>query len=310
MIGAVVSRLGETPRLSDFPEPRPVPGAGIVSVLAAGLNPSDRLFADGVIGSLPLPRVVGNEGVGHIDGRRVYFERTVPPHGALAPLALTQLDRMIDVRDDIDDVTAVTLGISSLAAWVSLEHTSRVEVGDHVLVLGASGPVGQAAVFAARLLGAGRVVAAARHRPSVERLLSLGVADAIVVLDGVDDGGALRASTDRGFDVVVDPLFGEPLVAALQASAERARVLELGMSASDVATIPWVALRGRTLFGYSNLDVDPELKRSAYLRMMKHAAEGEFSIVAETAPFADIARVWHRVRAAPHSKLVVLPSAG
>ena len=82
MIGAVVSRSGETPRLRDFPEPRLVPGAGIVSVLAAGLNPSDRLYADGVIGSLPLPRVVGNEGVGVINGRRVYFERTVPPHGA------------------------------------------------------------------------------------------------------------------------------------------------------------------------------------------------------------------------------------
>jgi NADPH:quinone reductase-like Zn-dependent oxidoreductase len=251
-----------------------MPGAGIVSVLAAGLNPSDRMYADGVIGSLPLPRVVGNEGVGLISGRRVYFERTLPPHGALAPRALTQLDTMIDVRDDIDDVTAVTLGISSLAAWVSLEHTARVEVGERVLVLGASGPVGQAAVYAARLLGAGRVVAAARHQPSLKRLLDLGVADAVVVLDGVDDASALRASTDRGFDVVVDPLFGEPLVAALHASAERARVLELGMSAGDVAAIPWLALRGRTLFGYSNLDAAPETKRLAYVRMMKHAAAG------------------------------------
>ena len=308
MIGAVVSRLGETPRLRDFPEPQLVPGAGIVSVLAAGLNPSDRLYADGVIGSLPLPRVVGNEGVGLINGRRVYFERTVPPYGALAPRALTQLETMIDVRDDLDDVTAVTLGISSLAAWVSLEHTARIEAGEHVLVLGASGPVGQAAVYAARLLGAGRIVAASRHEPSVKRLLNLGVADAIVVLDGVDDASALCSSTDRGFDVVVDPLFGEPLVAALHASTERARVVELGMSAGDVAAIPWLALRGRTLFGYSNLNVAAEIKRSAYVRMMKHAAKGELSIAAETVPLADIESGWQRIRAAPHCKLVVLPT--
>jgi len=80
------------------------------------------------------------------------------------------------------------------------------------------------------------------------------------------------------------------------------------MSAGDVAAIPWLALRGRTLFGYSNLDVAAEIKRSAYVRMMKHAAKGELSIAAETVPLADIESGWQRIRAAPHCKLVVLPT--
>ena len=65
--------------------------------------------------------------------------------------------------DGLDPALAVCLGVSGLAAWLGLEWRGRLAAGETVLVLGASGVVGQIAVQAAKLLGAGRVVAAARN---------------------------------------------------------------------------------------------------------------------------------------------------
>ena len=87
--------------------------------------------------------------------------------------------------DGVNDGVAVALGISGLAAWLALTWRARLKPGEHVLVLGASGVLGQIAVQAAKALGAARVVAAARSQEGLERCLALG-ADAAVVLDDSD----------------------------------------------------------------------------------------------------------------------------
>src|SRR5258705_14009069 len=101
MKGAVLKETGEIPQYVDFPEPSgDLPGV-IVEVRAAGLNPSDRAWADGTLKSdFPLPRVVGNEGVGTIEGRRVYFERSIPPYGSFAPRAVTKGEDVIPLADE------------------------------------------------------------------------------------------------------------------------------------------------------------------------------------------------------------------
>ncbi len=106
-----------------------------------------------------------------------------------------------------------------------------------MLVLGASGVLGQIAVQAAKLLGAARVVAAARSREGLERCLELG-ADAAVGLDQDDLAGALAAAGEGRIDVVLDPLFGEPFAAALGAASFGARVVQVGASAGAEATVP------------------------------------------------------------------------
>jgi len=79
-----------------------------------------------------------------------------------------------------------------------------------VLVLGATGTVGNTAVQAAKVLGAGRVVAAARGGERLERMRGRG-ADAVVELDGEEDlPAALKGATGGGADVIVDPLLGPP----------------------------------------------------------------------------------------------------
>ena len=228
MMAVVVRDAGAAPVLEDFDEPVAGDGQTVVDVLAAGLNPVDLAL----MGSGPLPAVPGNEGVARLaGGGRAYFERAIAPFGSFAPRALVATELPIPLPDDLSTADALAIGIAGLAGWLALERAAELAAGESVLVLGASGAVGQIAVQAARLLGAGRVVAAARELGSVGDL----GADAVVELTG-DYRAALREASGEGFDVVVDPLFGEPLEAALTATAPGARLVSLGASAGSTVT--------------------------------------------------------------------------
>ena len=178
-----------------------------------------------------------------------------------------------------------------------------------MLILGASGVVGQIGVQAAKLLGAGRVVAAARDEAALARAGELG-ADELVPLDGDDLAGALRsASGGDGFDLVLDPLWGEPAVAAIGAMKPFGRVVTLGQSAAAEATIASVALRSRPvdLLGYTNYTAPDEVKAAAYERMAAHAARGEIRVAIERLGLDDVQAAWERQGSSPHAKLVFVP---
>lgn len=300
-----IESVGGIPVIRELPIPVAPDGMVVVEVRAAGLNPSDQLFASGRRGDLPVPRVIGNEGVGILNDQRVYFERSVVPYGAFAEYAVVDPLRVTVLDDTINDTMAVTLGISSLAGWVPLEVVARLQPGERVLVLGASGPVGQAAVQAAHLLGAGHVVAAARHLPSMQRLMERGVINEIVDLGRDDFAEELKRVSLGGFNVVVDPLFGRFFAAGLRATAPGARVVSIGRSAEDATTLPWIDLHERAVYGYSNLTTAHEIKAKAYRRMMDHAAAGRFEIDAETMALDDIEVAWHCLAAGPHRKVVL-----
>jgi NADPH2:quinone reductase len=301
--------IGAIPQYADYPEPTgDLPGV-TVEVRAAGLNPSDRAWADGTIESdFPLPRVVGNEGVGLLDGRRVYFERSIPPFGSFGQRAVTNRDDVIFLDDEIEDCGAVTIGIAGISAWVSLETAARLQPGEAVLVLGASGTLGRVAVHAARLLGASRVVAAARHRPSLDELVASGVADAAVQLGSDDDEQALRDASGAGFDVVLDVLFGRYIAIALSLTNFKGRVVTVGRNAGHEATIPQKYLQGKSIIAYTNFWYPPSVKRAAYQRMMRHVIAGEITIPYRAEPLSDVASVWSEsITTSPHQKIIFVP---
>jgi NADPH:quinone reductase-like Zn-dependent oxidoreductase len=304
MRAAVLYEIGGVPVPSDFPEPPAFEGHETAEVLIAGLNPVDLYIAAGAYGPVEVPCVVGREGVAILpDDRRVYFTVDVPRYGSLAERAPVDPAAAFTVPDGLDTGLAVACGIAGLAAWLPLEWRARLQPGESVLVLGASGVVGQIGVQAARLLGAGRVVAAARTRAVLERL----GADEIVVLDG-DPGAALRDAAGRhGFDVVLDPVYGAPLEAAMPATAERARVVTLGAAAGDRATIAFRDLYKRTHFGFSNDQAPFEIRREAYERLTAHADTGEIAVEVERIPLERVAEAWERQARGPHHKLTVVP---
>ena len=301
---AVVCRGPGEIALEDRSAPVAGPDQRVVDVLAAALNPTDLIH----MLDAELPSVPGNEGIGILDGRRVYFERTLAPFGSFADRALVDQTLPVPLPEEISAGDALSVGIAGLAGWLSLEWCAQLRAGESVLVLGASGPVGWVAVQAARLLGAGRVVAAARDRSALEPLLEHG-ADAIVELGG-DDAAALRDAANGGFDVVIDPLFGEPLVAALSASAAGARLVSIGASAGPSATITRAALHSRRILTYGNRLTPTAVKRAAYEKMCRLVLAGELEPAGhELVPLERFAEAFERQAAHPHRKLVLVPPA-
>jgi NADPH:quinone reductase-like Zn-dependent oxidoreductase len=311
MRAAVLREYG-VPEPGEFDEPpEPEEGQAVVEVLAAGVNPVDVAIASGKFyaGKPPLPSVAGREGVGRVDGGRVYFDAPIVPYGSMAQRALIDPASTYEVPDGVPDGVAVALGISGLAAWLALTWRAELKEGEHVLVLGASGVVGQIAVQAAKLLGAARVVAAARSASGLARCLELG-ADAAVRLGEPDDlAAALGEAAEGRIDVVVDPLFGEPFVAALNAASMGARIVQLGAGAGAEATVPSPPIRGKLLviMGHTNFAAPPEVKGAAYERMAQAAAAGELRVDVEELGLEQVGEAWRRLAAGSHGKLVLVP---
>lgn len=310
MRAAVLHEHG-VPRPDDFAEPEADNGQAVVEVLAAGLNPVDVAICAGrfYAGAPPLPSVAGREGVGLLDGRRVYFDSPILPYGSMAERALIDPQASYDVPDGVADAVAVALGISGLAAWLALTWRAALKPGEHVLVLAASGVLGQIAVQAAKSLGAARVVAAARSREGLQRCLALG-ADAAVELDGPEDlPAALVEAADGRIDVVVDPLFGEPFAAAVNAASFGARILQVGAGAGNESTVSSAPIRGKMLviMGHTNFAAPPAVKREAYASLSALAASGELEIETERIELERVGEAWERLAAGSHRKIVLIP---
>lgn len=308
MRAAILRSAGSDPQVGNFDDPSPSDGELVVNVTAAGLNPVDLYLASGQLGEPQVPRVVGQEGIGTTeDGRRVYFNPSVSPFGSLAQRTLVDPDQTFDVPDGLDDALAVAMGIPSLAAWLPLEYHARLRPGESVLVLGATGVVGRVAVQAAKVLGAGRVVAAARNEAALAKIEDLG-ADDTVVLCGDDDGRALRGAAGDGFDVVIDPVYGAPFEAALSATAVGARLVTIGGSAAQSAEVPFRALQGRIHFGHGNNVLPTEVLRDAYAKLTDHAAAGRIRVDVKRYELDRAVDAWHAQAEGPRRKLVVLPN--
>jgi NADPH:quinone reductase-like Zn-dependent oxidoreductase len=108
MRAAVLHEYG-VPVADQFEEPSPGPDQAVVDVLAAGLNPVDVAICAGrfYAGKPPLPSVAGREGVGMLDGRRVYFDGPVAPFGSMAERSLVDPGSAYAVPDAVEDGVAV-----------------------------------------------------------------------------------------------------------------------------------------------------------------------------------------------------------
>jgi NADPH:quinone reductase-like Zn-dependent oxidoreductase len=307
MEAAVLKDYGSDPQFGEFEEPS-ANGLAVVDVVVAGLNPVDHTIASGRFPGRepPLPSVPGLEGIGVAGGRRVYFDTPIAPFGSLGERTLVERDELIEVPDGVDAGLAVSFGISGLAAWLALTWRAGLQRGESVLVLGSSGVLGQIAVQGARLLGAGRVVAAARDSESLDRARDELGADAVVELDGEGDlTERFEEAAGGGFDVVVDPLWGEPAVAALGALNVEGRLVQIGNSAGESVDLPTRGFRNQLgrIVGHTNFKASRERKRDAFAAMCRHALAGELKVETESMPLRDFGRAWNRK--SPHRKLVI-----
>ncbi|HET6391205.1 MAG TPA: zinc-binding dehydrogenase [Blastococcus sp.] len=309
MRAAVLTEPGQAPTWAEHPDPVASDGRGVVRVTAAPIVPLDLLAASGTsyFGRPAVPYVPGVQGVGVVEesatlatGTRVWFATSAgmaPGDGSLAERCAVPEADLVPVDVDLPDAHLAALGLSAVAAWRVLASRARLRPGETVLVLGAGGAVGQSAIGAARVLGAGRVVAACRSAAAQERARDLG-ADAVVPLEGDADSLAARFHEACGgrADVVVDPVFGVAATAASRVLAEGGRLVNLGGASGDVAEFSSAVLRSRSaeVLGYTNNALTPAERSEALTAVARHAAQGRIAVAHEVLEPGAVSDAWRR----------------
>jgi NADPH2:quinone reductase len=320
MHAAVLNTIGAVPRYDEFPEPvAQNDGEVIVHVHAASLKAVDKQLAGGshYASRGELPRVCGTDGVGHLeDGRRVFFGGPRPPYGAMAERTVVPRAFTFAVPENVNDETAAALPNPGISAWLSLAYRAKLAHGENVLILGATGVTGKLAVKIAKRLGAARVVAAGRNQQTLETLGELG-ADATIPLtlpaSELSEAFA-REAGERGFQVVIDYVWGPPAQAFLAAMTRgefaamqtETRLVQVGESAGPTITLPAAVLRSTAVTIMGTAGIPPrEVLIDAFQRVMAYAATGELLIDTERVRLADVENAWQREQ--PGRRLVLIP---
>jgi NADPH2:quinone reductase len=315
---AALHTLGNPPRFEQFPEPVTAEGEVIVRVCAAALKPIDKQLADGThyASFRELPVVCGLDGVGYLDdGSRVFFAGPRRPYGAMAERTVVRRAQCFAVPEGLSDDIAAALPNPGVSAWLTLKERAKLAPGETVLILGATGITGKLAVQIAKILGAERVVAAGRNRKVLDSLPELG-ADTTIQLDKPREELTktfAREAHDKGFQVVIDYLWGQPteaLLAALTrnefaAIGSETRLVQVGESADAAISLPAAVLRSTplTIMGTAGMPA-PEILLDALQQVLAYGACGKLRIDTERVPLADIESAWQREG---RSRLVVIP---
>jgi NADPH2:quinone reductase len=318
MRAALLHRCGEPPAVGEREMPKPSDDRQTVRVTAASITPLDVLCATGTsyFGEPATPYVPGVQGVGERgDGAPVWFATSAgmrPGDGSLAEYAAVPPADLVPLPDGVDHRLMAALGLSAVAALMSLTVRGNLRDGEQVLVLGGGGVVGQAAIQLARLHGARHVVAACRSESARSRAARAG-ADAVVpiVAHSVADLAAeFTAAADGAVDLVIDPLFGIPAAAALRTLRPGGRLVNLGSSAGDTAPFDSATLRGGalTVLGYTNNALTVDQRADAIRAIAEYARDGKLTVDFEPVALADITDAWSRqAEGTADRRLVVVP---
>jgi NADPH:quinone reductase-like Zn-dependent oxidoreductase len=309
MRAALLNTYGGTVELGEHPDPEPEPDETLVQVSAAPIVPLDLLCASGTsyFGRQPLPYVPGVQGVGVVRtspdlsaGERVWFATSAgmgPVDGSLAERCTARHADLVPISADVSDAAVAALGTSAIAAWMSLTWRAGLQSGERVVVLGASGAVGQVALAVARHLDAASVVAVCRSAHSAGPARAAGATE-VVVLDPDEDRAGLTARLTEAasgpVDVVIDPVFGEPAAAAAMALGPWGRLVNIGGAAHDVAEFSSAVLRGRTIgiLGYTNNAITPEQRAEALTQVLALADGGLVSVEHRVMPLTECDQAW------------------
>lgn len=319
MIAAVVHRLGMSPRCEQFAEPVASDKELLVNVRAASLKPVDKQIAEGTHYAAPrqLPFVCGTDGVGLLDdGRRVFFGGCRPPFGAMAERTVVPEAFTFPLPDALDDELAAAVANPGVSAWLALTYRAMLAAGENVLVLGATGVTGRLAVQIARLLGAGRIVAAGRNQEALEDVRQLG-ADATIRLDlSAQDlhDSFVQEAGNSGFQVVIDYLWGQPTEVFLSAITSRSfaairsetRLVQVGESAGPAISLPAAVLRSTALTILGTAGIPPlQVLTDALERVMAFAASGDLRVNTARFSLADLENAWQHTH--PGRRIVFVP---
>ncbi|MDJ0937604.1 MAG: NADPH:quinone oxidoreductase family protein [Kiloniellales bacterium] len=287
---AVVCRELSGPQslsVEELPDPQPGPGEVAIAVAAAGVNFADTLMVTGKYQEKPeLPFTPGLELAGTVTalgpgvtgvatGDRVIG---LVDRGAFAEVALVRADEVYPIPDSMDFDIAAGFPITYGTAHGALVWRADLKQGETLLVHGAAGGVGLAAVEVGKALGA-EVIATAGGAEKLEIARAHG-ADQLIDYRSEDIRERVKALTGgRGADVVFDPVGGEVFMASLRAVAWGGRLLVIGFAAGKVPEIPANLLLVKNLavlglYWGAYRQKGPDLLRAQFETLTRWHAEG------------------------------------
>ncbi len=272
----------------DIPAAEPGVGEAAIRVSAVALNFFDTLIVRGKYQTKPaLPFSPGGELTGTVARLGSGVEGLTAGQRVLAYIgcngcreeAIAPADRVIPLPEGVSDEAAASLPIAYGTALHGLEDRGRARPGETVLVLGATGGAGLAAVEVAASLGA-RVVAAGASDDKLKVCAERGAAE-LLNLAGADVKSAVRAlNGGQGPDVIYDCIGGAYAEPALRGIAWEGRYLVVGFAAGDIPKMPLnlVLLKGCDIAGVffsRHVALNPARFREQIGRLLQWTAEGK-----------------------------------
>jgi NADPH2:quinone reductase len=323
MRAVIVEELGSPAdaRLGEAADPVAADGQVLVEINAAPVNYVDLVTLSGkyqFTPSLPYTPGKGPAGVvravgAGVDGVAVGDRvLAMAEYGGYAELVAVDHRQVYRIPDRMSFVDAASMSLAFDTAWVALRDRARVRSGETVLVLGAKGAVGGAAVQLAKAMGA-RVLAGVSSPEGFDG------ADGVVDLSTPDLRDSISeqvfaANGGTGVDVVIDPLGGDPFDGAIRAVNWRGRVVVIGFAAGRIPTLKvnYLMLKNIEVSGLQISDYrkrTPELMEECYRELFGFYLDGKIAAPASTTlPLAQWRTALRMVeeRTAP-GRLVLLP---
>jgi NADPH:quinone reductase-like Zn-dependent oxidoreductase len=310
MKAAVIYQKGQLPQYVDFEEPTiQNENEVLLRVKAVSIKHFDKGTASGKHYSSSAQKesghVIGGDGVCLLeDGTRVYG---MGISGMLAEKATIEKSRIVKIPEGISDATAAALPNAVIGAAMGLRFKADIQLGDVVLINGATGFTGHVAVQIAKHYGAKKVIVTGRNEQSLQDLLSLG-ADEIISLKQKDEDfiSQLKETHHNApVDVIIDYLWGptaEMILGGLMGKGtftNKVRFVSVGSMAGDLIQLSAANMRSVDLqltgsgLGSWSKDQVRKLFTEILPEMFQLAADGKLRVETTEVKLADIADLWN-----------------
>lgn len=293
----------------ELPTPEPGPGQVRLRIEAASLNFPDLLIVQGKYQIKPaLPFVPGSEFAGRVEavGDGVLTFRAgdrvaaINGTGGFASHALVDATRLLALPAGFGSREGAAFAFTYGTSWHALMDRAALKPGETVLVLGAAGGVGSAAVQIAKAAGA-RVIAAASSDAKCALCTAMG-ADAVLNYSTQDVRATLKALTDgKGPDVVYDPVGSDLAEPVFRSIAWRGRYLVVGFAGGGIPALPWnlALLKGASVVGVFWGDFvkrEPGAHAAGMQQLAQWATQGLIKpVVDQCLPMTDIREAYARM---------------
>lgn len=295
---ARLAEHGQPLRAEQVDLPEPAPGEVVVDIGYAGVNPVDMYAAQGLTATdAPVPRTLGTEGAGTVEGRRVMVRGCgvgTRRDGVWATAAVVPREALIDVPEGVDLEAAAAMGVAGVTAWRTVTELAQVKADDTVLVLGATGGVGSVIISLAHSIGA-TVAGQTGDADSAGWIKERGAGHVVVA----DAANLAEAAAGLRPTVVFDGLGDGFTGAAVKALAPHGRLVLFGTAAGREGQVPLQSLcrKGTSVLGYAGMLASDEVIQAAIREALDALAAGKLTVpIGKTMPLTQVNEAFDLIR--------------